>query len=674
MKTEIMREKFKILTVLITGCLVGLMVAMMCAGGAISFRDFLQAGNLYEWSQKELQTSNEKWVYQEESSCFRIAAPEAEKKFLIDKKTGAWTYLYADVDKLSVESLQIELRYYNRAGKVVYTQPFILFPGENIIGLNPGVPVFKLGFYLENAQGVSVSLASMQVRQKFTAYSLPKIALAVAGTVGAFFFFCLLWRKHTVGNKKKGENKVVTLFFTLYDYVFSQFAADMSRKIGKKSENDRRTMQRLLFSLFFLWSIAGNVWGWTVGTYYRYHLLVCAVFLVLLGISCKKDVEKKIKWNTPIACAWLFLWIGMNISDFAVVRQNQFQGYVMLFAAGFFIYRWNRMCMPLKLFEVIMEALEIVFFESVLFCLLFRPKLPAVQYNGVFKNPEESAMFALLMLVVFGVQLERSVFQKKGRKQIFLYILGIAFAVYLVLRAENRVGYIVMAILFLVFGYRFLLYKEDWRRWIKSNRKKILASGVLSFVIVLGFYAGTKVLPEELGLSWKYTNEAKLSQKSEQTLSELTNVSPELTRGVVREADIEKAVIQKSYLRQLNLWGNSGTVRVFRQYASAYNGYLYMAYRYGIFILVPYVMYQIIAFWISLDCLRTSGKRRKRKNVTGEEQVKLWQLGILIIYIGFSISGNAEVVLGHPLWLCVYLCFGCWFEEPKQEIQEGWLE
>ena len=74
-----------------------------------------------------------------------------------------------------------------------------------------------------------------------------------------------------------------------------------------------------------------------------------------------------------------------------------------------------------------------------------------------------------------------------------------------------------------------------------------------------------------------------------------------------------------------------------------------MAYHYGIFILLPYIMFQ---FTLLLAVIKKffSGNKRRTAN--------LLFLGVGIAYLVFDVCSNTEIPWGHPLWLCYYLSVG----------------
>ena len=121
--------------------------------------------------------------------------------------------------------------------------------------------------------------------------------------------------------------------------------------------------------------------------------------------------------------------------------------------------------------------------------------------------------------------------------------------------------------------------------------------------------------------------------------------------------DGELVTIWKNYIRRWNLLGNNGGEKIFRKNIPAYNGYVYMAYRYGIFILIPYIAYQFNLLVVAI------------KGTLKREYTGVLMLIIGVVYILLNICSNVEKAWGNPLWLSFYLlpCMEVTLGTPKYE-------
>ena len=155
----------------------------------------------------------------------------------------------------------------------------------------------------------------------------------------------------------------------------------------------------------------------------------------------------------------------------------------------------------------------------------------------------------------------------------------------------------------------------------------------------------------------EYKKETLVTGKDDEEKERFQALEPDLARVKQRE-DRELPVIWKNYLRKINLMGNPGAVQVFRERTPAYNGYVYIMYRYGIFILVPYVVFQSCMAGFAIQKIR-DGAAKGQLQTDGA----FWMSLVVLIFLCFCIAGNVEALLGNPLWFCFYLGSAIWFAE-----------
>ena len=97
----------------------------------------------------------------------------------------------------------------------------------------------------------------------------------------------------------------------------------------------------------------------------------------------------------------------------------------------------------------------------------------------------------------------------------------------------------------------------------------------------------------------------------------------------------------KNYARMMGLYGNATQIYRNREPVQAYNGYLDLMYHYGIFAVIPFVLYQIYGFCISLKkCRRFFGKKNP---------YDMGKTHIIRIFFLESDSGNHDLISQNPL-------------------------
>ena len=128
-------------------------------------------------------------------------------------------------------------------------------------------------------------------------------------------------------------------------------------------------------------------------------------------------------------------------------------------------------------------------------------------------------------------------------------------------------------------------------------------------------------------------------------------------QGVISTDAIELPVIWKACLWKMNLFGHGKRLTVFREKTEIYNSYLTMTYRYGWFMIGPYVLYQVFMLKCAVEYINGSKYQQYGKNV------RLLASMVSIIFLSFCIYGNPDQELTHPLWFMFFIGNGILFME-----------
>ncbi len=659
MKAKSKSQKFMIVLVAI---LISVMLVMMRMGGSINFNEFMSADRVYDISPTELQKESSTWSYDKEKKGYWLLSDKASIRYYLDGHERAWNYLYITVDRLSTESLEGVLKFFNKDGKKAAEQIFSLTRSKNMIVLDGDIPMEKLGIVIHDGQGEFISISAIQIRTTPSWFTIPHflklfvpIFLVVMTTLIVFVRY-----RHKLYQKKSIEDNYI-LVDILQNVM--QIMGDIfgSRIGGGLSQEQRKTMRRFLFSLLFVWMLIGNVTGWLKDLQvYRFHILICAILLLSISfVSWERPLAKQL-WNRPIMVSWLWLWGGMIICDLFVVKDLQSAAvYAMFFSGLVFIFVWQNMDKPDKMLYDLMASLEITFFIGIVYCIFFRMKKPAIDYNGMFQSSEELSMYAVLMTVVFFTDInwliEKSIDRpvQRSRKRIFYLclknILGAGASLFFLLRSNHIPGIIVSLLIGSLFIVRIL-------RQINGNftkYRKILidlaVSVVFAYLCVCFIFISTKYLPGYMNLDLKYEQEVYVTKLSREDKELFALQFPGSMKHVQPKDKDKLPIIWKSYARRLNLFGHDEELKVFRHKIPAYSGYLYMAYYYGIFILLPYIMFQFSMLSMAIKGIFSRNNRRT---------ANILYLGVGIAYLCFAVCSNIEIPWGHPLWLCYNLSAG----------------
>lgn len=665
------REKrFCLFLFSLAGILLSVMVVFMRLGGAINLEEFMSAGRVYDFSYSDLTKNSSTWIYQLEEGGYRLSEDDAVNRYKLNGKADAWGFLYIDVENMSVPSMEGMLEYYNTGKEKIAEQAIYLTEGRNILELAPDVPMYKMAIRILNGKGEFLSISSMQIRTGPSWYTgkhfAELFAVCFTGFLAVSGVLVYMKKRFFVNIKLLDVYRVIDLL----QYIFQLFGNYFGKRTGGKLKlGQRKAMRKLLFGLLFSWMITGNVLNWINSVeMYRYHVFVCMVLLVLLALVTWEQPLQKVSWKTPYMVCWLLLWLGMIISDFFLIKKWGLTGEVMFFAGSFLIFSWQNMKHPNAMLRDLMDALELVFLAGTVYCMIFRMKRPAVDYNGLFRNSEEFSMYGVFMWCMFLVELDNLITEdtglSNGRKRkkkcttglYIKYITGAVVSLYFVVRSNCLSGFVVSVI-----TGALVLFRQ-WGNFtqIREHAGKLLKSmgiGVIMAVLAVSvIHVATKQLPQFLNLNITYKNERLLTGLSDEDYKDYFTQFPEEAEGVKRKQNIEYHTIWKNYIRRWNLFGHSEQPRVFRKRSPAYSGYIAISYGTGLFILVPYIGYQA-----ALLCRSSKNLFCKIKLRYGEFLIFLTS----VVYISFCFSGNVDVIWGHPLWLSFYLAAGC----PESQLQ-----
>ena len=649
------RRKLHIFLFLLAGALVSVMLVMMRLGGSVNFQEFISAGRVYDVEPARLRMGSENWLYERENGGHRLLSDKAMISYRPSDTVQTWSFLYITVRELSKEPVNGILRYYDGENVKILEQPITLTQGRNMIQMDSTLPIRIFGIVILDAEGEFISISDIQIRTTPSWFTVPHFlelfAVALAGIYALMAVFLVIGRVLRAKMPGGGYGfRILRLLLETMQDVIKVFGDFLGKRMGGKLYPcQRESVRKFLFSLLIVWMMAGNAAGWLASRQmYRYHVLICALLLLFISFVSWEKPLRNIYWRGPLMKSWLLLWLGIILCDFFVVREMEsIVGYAMFFAGSVFVYFWQNIEKPGRMLLDLLEALELTFFLGVGYCMVFRGKLPEVDYNGMFRSAEELAMYAVLMGLVFLADLDRVLGGRGGFASYVKDITGGAVSIFLLLRSGHLPGiviFLLLSILYIPLLTRKLYKKsKNWRAVFLN----VLAAAIFAYACTCLVFISTKYFPQLLGLDVQYEDELLVTRLEGEQRELYLMQFPQSLDGV-RTKEAEKLpIIWRTYARRLNLFGHGGEQKVFRREIAPYNGYLKMAYQHGIFILLPYAAFQIMfaAYGVTRFFRKKGGKN-------------IYLLFLGIVYPCFCFCTNVEISWGHPLWLSYYLSVG----------------
>lgn len=589
------------------GILISFMAAMMKASGGGQWNRFFAQGEVYEFSPETFMLSTDSCAYDEDTGTYTVLTKKAVKRFPLIRKKKSWSYMVVNMSNLNRESARVIFAFYDRDKVKLFEQENDLANGENLIPVMYPEEFQRIKMILYNQEDLSFTLDGMRLQDReggFATGSFLKyfvLTFAVYAVVSGLILLCRGW---------DGYGLIEYL-----QYIFILFGNCLGRKMGGNiSQKARSRIRRVLFFLLFLHTVIFQALGlYGEEDFYRFGILGSVVVLILIALFSWERMLDYVNWRRPLPIAWFSLWAGICISDFIVSKLWKFSGYAAIFGISFFFFVWNQMERPKQMRNDLIRGLEWTFFPVVIYCMFFRQRTEGVSYHGAYCNQRDMALYLVVILIAFLAELFYSLVysrEKKGMENI-AYICGSAVAIYLLWQTGAAMCIAAAGMTLLVFFYKLLNRKKR----VRGKRLPLALLCAVAAVLVVHF--SITEVPELLGTNLVYEREGF--------------------------EVVDRKVIWEDYIRSLNLFGNEESLIIYEKNTMAFNGILEMAYRYGIFILIPYLG----LLFLSLE--RTFREKGFLMTVT------------TVAFLMVLLTENVEQPLAHPLWFLFYLGMGIWF-------------
>lgn len=640
----------KIYLWLFAGILICISAACMKYSDSFNFEQFLANGDVYEFSQEELTTSTDSCVYNSVANVYITYADWANKEFAKLPENKSWSYLYLNIANMNVGYTTWKIEYFNGANKKLGDQSIGVVNGENMIPITYADPFRRIQIVIENQPNLAFTLNQVQLRDSASTLNIPALLWQTITYFGIYLLVSLLfwfiWKGHPYG------------IVELLQYVFILFGDYVGSRIGgnltMKAKNRLRTF---LFWFLYIYMAVWNIIGfYQQKEFYKYGILVSVLTLVLIGLVSWEKPLHYLRWDGVIQIAWLVLWSMVCVSDLVVSKFYKFTGYAFLFGVGFFFFAWNNMERPKWIRNNMVRALEWTLPLCMVFCLLFRQKKAFVLYNGPFANREYLAAYAVIMLVAFLSELYYCLFHTKvvhRMKKMILFGIGATVSVYYLYVSYTLICIVTSIVVILLFAVMLLQKRKYFTLGMPKTVGMLLVAIIFSVAVILPFHMALKSLPGYLGTNLEYQDDKLETRLDVATVEAYQLSDPMVWREVTSTADLSAKQVWKEYLGRMNLFGHADMLYVDHQQTMAGDGWIEMAYRYGIFILIPYSL-------LLISCLYCAWKEKSYLMFAATVA-----FGIVML------TQNIELPFAQPLWLVFYLGMGGWFvsEEEKQENQ-----
>lgn len=638
---------------------IGIMVSVVASFMIISEKSGIEriydTGQVCDIFEDIYHEPGEGMEYLAEKGVLVVKEENAYKYIDLYQMEEQWKYIVLELSGFNVEELACRLIFYDNVGAEQGTQDVSLQPGKNCIKIEGEQEYSGISFVFPQA-GTEFYIEDMQFRTDKPVFSWDEFmkyaVISMAGYVLVSILGYTLWRRKRISLNWYAGIDGIQQSYCMIGNKCTGFA----QKLGDRTKSRLRT-GLFLFMIIYM-QIIMNLGLYESGVSYKYQALVCSEIIFGVALLCREQKLEKQNWNNKLAGSWYFLWLAACISDFLVTKRYAWTGYIMIFSVGQMFFMWNNMKDRSLLIKEWMTAIRWSFVCNVLFCFLCRPEVVGTRYIGGYYNPGMFAMYLLFVWLVLLQSVDEKLKQGMKLKYYLLEIIGSGILLTLLWKTQSASGILPAAVAFFIFGVK----------QIAGRRNGIVKLAVTT--LLLGMVVSTATswsinhIPQALHTEIKFESDTHIAQRemplgpvkvyagnesiTDSRIYQKLFKSPSLESFTTR-----RSVYWAGYLRGMNLLGNENKEYLWGKNRWPHNGFIAIAYRYGVFTVIPYTIMVITSMIYSWHYLRQKGA------------YGLFIFSVNICSFILILMENLELPFLFLCWFCMYLMMGILFEKPR---------
>lgn len=599
---EILKKQIslKMFTILLCGVVFSLCCSAMWVSKSFNLDCFYDIGKVHDIGYWPCITPELGAVYQGEGRKVSITEDAACKTFVLEGTMQQWRTLVLELEDMNQENMEWQLEFYDNAGMLSGTQQAVLSPGRNIVEL--GERTFsQMKVWIYNSAGSTFSIQKMQFLEGTQVTEASEYWKAVL----LFFllYTIIVWIAAKLYKKFGGKKADFYIFISKLQDIYIRIGnlmPNLEQIPGKYLSAGRRA---LFLGMLYYMLVINNKDTYFRTSYYPRHILVFGLFLFGIAALSKEQTLRKQNWRLPYMSVWSVFWILVCISDFIVKKRFSGWGWLMLFAAGFLFFIWQNTENPEMLFRDLVKSIEYFSVLNLIFCLIARPKLEWYSYCGIAWNPNIVIQYLMPMCVAFMAELIEWIEQEKQGKVWIFHLSMVIIACYMGWLSQSRTGLASLAVVILLFFGTFLPLAGR-KKYRKKCWKAIITCTILAVPVT--FLCGWCIqnIPQKFGTQVIFPRDDYRLEVKAPTLTleaEAAGVIENIKNSravqkVLTSSDIEMLTSGRNlywgaYLRNMNLWGHPYQLEIWGKGRGEHSGFITIAYRYGVFAIVPYLLY-----------------------------------------------------------------------------------
>ncbi len=588
---------------LMTGIIGSIAVACMVLCGSFNLNKFYDAGEVCDFSEAKISATWRDCV----RSARGITITDDPTRIVLplEEVENTWNYIMVGVRELDQEQVSGVWHIYNGENERLKSGSFTLTEGDNRIDILSETPYASAEFVFLEGIGAVMQLESIQLRTEppiFDGWELLRMSAFLFG----IYVLLSLGIRYVVRAKPKADIYGVIVFLQKQYAVLGDSCGRLFIGIPKKV---RSGIRAALFCFLLLYMQASKNLNWYESSAaYKYQILAACILILLIALLSREGTLHAVNWRNPLVISWVWLWTTVCVLDFLVPKFYAWVGYGMLISVGIFFFVWNQMSNPYLLVEEFMLAVKWSFCFNLIFCLFCRPQVKGIRYMGGYFNAITFGMYLVFVWIVLLQSIAGRI--KRGEKW-YRYIADFAMggAVWTFLwKGQCTTGVIPAALAAMLFAVDQRLLK---RTKIRVTFAALAAAAAVMTILFVDW--GINTIPDKCGTAVQfeydvYKAKPDISFGAETvyagqntSLSGRSRIYQKLFSSTSFENFTSgRNLFWMTYLRELNLLGHGEkTLRMWGAPARPHNGFIEIAYRYGVIALIPYISMVFINFWYS---------------------------------------------------------------------------
>lgn len=644
-----------------------MVAALMVTSESNSLNHFYNGGSVYDVPSAYRDLESPGITYDAGTGVLRITEDIAYKSFDLSGMKKKWNYIILDISKLNKDMLEGVIDYYNKGGTCVFSQPFVLNEGRNVLQ-SQEVSYASVALRFEGQNGTEFSVDKAQFRQKILHISR-RLFAAVFLLVFAVSVLILWFLHRLIGGRIKWYG-FVELLQGIYILV-----GEAAGRLTEKMSSRRKSIFRIclfLFQIIYMQMVM-NLQLYERDRYFKVQILVCSIIVIAIAMLCYEKKLVYCDWNNKLVGAWTVLWVMACISDFLVAKRYAFLGYMMFFAIGFFYFMWNNMEDRRQIFREFAQAVILSFVVTTAFCFLCRPSGEGLRYLGSYYSPGMYAMYVLFVWIAIWADIDI----RLGKSEPFgalaaAELAGAGLAGMLLWKTQSASGVIPAAVVIGIFAWKQLFLSGSIDA-AKRGLRVMLAAAVIAIPVSMAGEWGLANIPGMLGTEVQFEKDeafeaAQISIGTETVYAAETGETTGKSRIVKKLTDfasIEEFTSARNwywaaYLREMNLVGHENKVNMWGKNRWPHNGFLAIMYRYGVFAGIPYAVMVFLNLWYSWKYMM-----RNRK------EYGFFLFAVSVASFILILMENLELPFAFLCWSAMYLLMGANFVSPPACHSKG---